>query len=66
MSEAYARNDLVERNVSWLLWRAPMLAFGVGAFLTLRHGRSSGWRCSWLPASPVSSTPDAVVASTAS
>lgn len=34
VSEACARNDLVERNVSWLLWRVPMLAFVVGAFLT--------------------------------
>ena len=34
MIEACARNDLVERNVSWWLWRLPMLAFVVGAFLT--------------------------------
>lgn len=33
MSDACARNDLVERNISWLLWRVPMLAFVVGAFL---------------------------------
>ena len=33
MSEACARNDMVERNVSWLLWRVPMLAFVIGAFL---------------------------------
>ncbi len=34
MSEACARNDLVDRNLSWLLWRLPLLAFVVGAFLT--------------------------------
>jgi len=33
MSEACARNDLVERNVSWVLWRMPLLAFVIGAFL---------------------------------
>lgn len=34
MGNVCVRNDLVERNVSWLLWRVPMLAFVVGAFLT--------------------------------
>lgn len=34
MSAACARNDLVERNVSWLLWRVPLVAFVVGIFLT--------------------------------
>jgi hypothetical protein len=34
MTERCARNDLVERNVSWLLWRVPLLAFVIGAFLT--------------------------------
>jgi len=34
VSEPCARTDLVERNVSWLLWGVPMLAFVVGAFGT--------------------------------
>ena len=33
MSEACAPNDLVERKISWLLWRVPLIAFVVGAFL---------------------------------
>ena len=42
MSEACARNDLVNRNVSWLLWRVPLLAFVVGAFLG-PTGRAMLW-----------------------
>ena len=34
MSEACSRNDSVERDVGWLLWRVPMLGFIVGAFVT--------------------------------
>ena len=34
MSEACARADLVERDVSWFLWRVPMLTFVIGAFVT--------------------------------
>ena len=34
MSEACARNDLLERDVSWLLWGVPLLGFIVGVFLT--------------------------------
>ena len=33
MSQACARNDLLGRNVSWLLWRVPLLVFVVGLFL---------------------------------
>src|SRR6266404_8694133 len=34
MNDACARNDLVERNISWVLWRLPLLAFVIGVFLT--------------------------------
>ena len=33
LSEACARNDLVERNISWLLWRVPLVAFVIGVML---------------------------------
>ena len=33
LSTACARNDLVERKISWLLWRVPLMAFVVGIFL---------------------------------
>ena len=33
MSESCARNDLVQQKISWLLWRVPLMAFLVGAFL---------------------------------
>lgn len=34
MSRACARNDLVERDLSWLLWRLPMLGFLIGVLVT--------------------------------
>ena len=33
MSQACARNDPLGRNVSWLLWRVPLMVFVVGLFL---------------------------------
>ena len=33
MSQACAPNDLLGRDVSWLLWRVPLLVFVVGLFL---------------------------------
>jgi hypothetical protein len=49
MSEACARNDLVERNVSWLCWRLPLLIFVVGFFLT-SPARSLLWAPAFLVA----------------
>jgi hypothetical protein len=49
VSEACARNDLVERNVSWLLWRVPMLAFVIGAFVA-PPGRLLLWAPAFLVA----------------
>lgn len=45
MSEACAQSDLVERNISWLLWRGPLLAFVLGAFLS-----PSARTLLWVPA----------------
>jgi hypothetical protein len=33
MDNACGRNDLVERKISWVLWRVPLVAFVVGTFL---------------------------------
>ncbi len=33
MDNVSARNDLVDRKISWLLWRVPLVAFIVGMFL---------------------------------
>jgi hypothetical protein len=42
MSEACARDDLVERNIGWWLWRVPLLAFVVG-ILVGQPGRQLLW-----------------------